>query len=123
MAFLILISICNNNVSAGNDKLKHFGVSAVFGAGIESYLHYGTSLEDSERIILSTTLGTLPGLIKEFIDSTKEGNRFSGGDLAADFGGALLGALAGNFINNFIQIKMDIDKTQKNVVFTVSYKF
>jgi len=123
ISFLFLISISNKNASAGDDRLKHFGVSSIFGAASESILHYKTNLNTSERIILGTALGSLPGLAKELVDSTKEGNQFSGSDLAADIAGAFLGAVIANFFNNLIQIK--IDTTEENKVFAISlsYKF
>ena len=121
--FLILISISSENAYGGDDKLKHFGVSSIFGAASESILHYKTKLKTTERIILGTTLGSLPGLAKELIDSTKAGNQFSGSDLAVDIAGAFLGSVVANFFNNLIQIK--IDKTEENRSFSISlsYKF
>ena len=95
----IVITTSNQNVFAGEDNLKHFGVSFVFGAASETYLHHKTKLDAYERIILGTTLGTLPGLIKELIDSTQKGNHFSGAEFAADTAGAFLGAVIGNFFN------------------------
>jgi VanZ family protein len=113
--FLILISISPENAYGGDDKLKHFGVSSLFGAASESILHYKTNLKTSERIVLGTALGSLPGLAKELIDSTKAGNQFSGSDLAVDIAGAFLGSVVANFFNNLIQIK--IDKTEENKSF------
>lgn len=121
--FFILISISNKNLFAGDDKFKHFGVSFIFGAASESIFHYKTTLKTSERIILSTLLGSLPGLTKELIDSTKKGNHFSGTDLAVDVGGAFLGAIAGNIFNKIIQIKIGTTKDEKSASISLSYKF
>jgi uncharacterized protein YfiM (DUF2279 family) len=120
---LILISVSNKNVLALSDKLKHFAVSSIFGAASETCLHYKTDLKTSGRIILGTTLGSLPGLAKEIVDSTKEGNHFSGGDLAAGVAGAFLGAVVGNLINNKIQIKLDKSKEKKSVSVSFSFNF
>jgi uncharacterized protein YfiM (DUF2279 family) len=121
--FLILISISNEKAFAGDDRLKHFGISSLFGAASESVLHYKTNLNPSERIILGTTLGSLPGLAKELIDSTKSGNQFSGNDLAADIAGAFLGAVVANFFNNLIQIKIEKAEENKSFSISLSYRF
>jgi uncharacterized protein YfiM (DUF2279 family) len=121
--FLIFISISSENAYGGDDKLKHFGVSSIFGATSESILHYKTKLKTSERIILGTTLGSLPGLAKELIDSTKAGNQFSGSDLAVDIAGAFFGAAVANFFNNLIQIKIEKIEENKSISISLSYKF
>lgn len=123
LSFLIIISTVNKNASAADDRLLHFGISSVFGAASESYLHYKTKLKTSERIILGTALGSVPGLAKEIIDSTKKDNRFSGGDMAADMAGAFVGALIGNFINNMIQVKIEKKKDEKKIAISLTCRF
>ena len=123
LLIFIVISTSNKNAYAGDDKLLHFGVSSLFGAASESYLHYKTDLNAPQRILWGTTLGTIPGLVKELIDSTKKGNHFSGGDLAADIAGAFVGALIGNFVNNIIQVKIDKKGDNKTFTISLSYKF
>ena len=120
---LIFLSISNNTVFSADNTLLHFGVSSVFGAAGESFLHYKTNLKTSGRIILGTALGSLPGLVKELIDSTKKGNHFSGTDLAADIGGAFIGALVANIVNNKIQIKIKKTKHDKTVALSLSFQF
>ena len=115
----ILVSIPTE--AAANDKLKHMGVSALLGASIETYLHYKTNSEPTGRVILAATLGSIPGLAKEVIDSTKRKNHFSGSDIAADLTGAFLGALLANFINNAIQIR--ISKSDMAGTLTLSFSF
>ncbi|MEA3242560.1 MAG: hypothetical protein U9Q19_03865, partial [Pseudomonadota bacterium] len=56
------------NSFAFDDKTAHFGLSALFGAGAETILHYRTDFEDVERVALGTLLGSMPGLAKEIID-------------------------------------------------------
>ncbi|NIM91638.1 MAG: hypothetical protein GTO17_11905 [Candidatus Aminicenantes bacterium] len=119
--FLILVSISTENAFAGDDRVKHFGISSLFGAASESVLHYKTNLNTYERIVLGTTLGSLPGLAKELIDSTKAGNQFSGTDLAVDIAGAFFGAVVANFFNNLIKIK--IEKTEENKSFSISLSY
>ncbi|MFC2156721.1 hypothetical protein ACFLT9_02670 [Acidobacteriota bacterium] len=117
---LVIFLLCTP-LSAANDKLRHFGVSSLFGAAGESILHYTTDLNDFGLIGYGTALGTLPGLIKEVIDSTHENNRFDMGDLAADIAGALIGALIANLINNAIRIETGTDKG--GFVFSVSFGY
>ena len=111
VVFIIFISISSKNLCGADDKLEHFGFSSLFGAAGETYLHYKTDLNASRRIILGATLGTLPGFIKEIIDSTEKGNHFSGTDLAADVAGAFFGAIVANLFNNMIHVKV---KTAEN---------
>ncbi len=82
------------------DKVLHFSVSTMLGAGAETYLHQTTDLNAYQRIGLGTFLGVMPGLAKEVIDSQKKDNYFSTGDMAANLGGSLVGALLGNWLNN-----------------------
>lgn len=121
--FFLIVSTSDINLFAGNDKLKHFGVSSIFGAASETCLHYKTNLKTSERIILSTALGSLPGFVKELIDSTEKENQFSGGDFVVDIAGAFLGAIVGNFFNNIIQVKIDKTDNNKTVAISLSYRF
>lgn len=127
IVFVIIGFICfcvsPKDLSAKKDKLKHFGVSILFGAAGESCLHYSTKMDGSKRVIFGTMLGTLPGLLKELIDSTEEGNRFSGGDLAADILGSFSGALLSNIVNNKIHVKINLNKKRKVWIVSVSYSF
>ncbi len=123
LLFFIVFSATNKNASAVDDKLLHFGFSSVFGAASESYLHYKTNLKTPGRLIWGTTLGTIPGLAKEIIDSTKKGNYFSGSDMAVDIAGAFVGALVANIFNNAIQIKIEKKEEEKMIVFSLSYRF
>jgi uncharacterized protein YfiM (DUF2279 family) len=106
------------NSFAFDDKTAHFGISALFGAGAETVLHYRTDFEDVERVALGTLLGSVPGLAKEIIDSQEDGNKFSGGDMAADVAGAFSGAFLSNLFNNAIQVRIESgDEQQLSVVF------
>ena len=101
-----------------DDKAAHFGISAVFGAGAETFLHYRTDFDDLELVALGTLLGSVPGLGKEIIDSQQNGNEFSGRDLAADVAGAFTGALLSNLFNNAIEVRIESDAGRSiNLVF------
>jgi uncharacterized protein YfiM (DUF2279 family) len=101
------------------DKVWHFSVSAVFGAASETYLHYYTKIETPQRIVLGTFLGIIPGIAKELYDDSQRDNSFDWGDMAANAGGALVGALISNYVNNRIQVSID----NKGKGATVSYRF
>lgn len=105
------------NSFAVDDKTAHFGLSALFGAGAETVLHYKTDFEDVERVTLGTLLGSVPGLAKEIIDSRQDGNEFSGRDLTADVAGAFSGAFLSNLFNNAVQLRIESgDGKQLSVV-------
>jgi len=111
------------HLAAGNDKLKHFGISLVFGTAGESILHYTTEWKDAALIGWGTALGILPGLMKEIIDSSRKDNHFSGLDLAADFAGALCGAVFSNLVNNRIQFLIESEKERRRFAFILRYTF
>ena len=110
------------NSFAFDDKIAHFGLSALFGAGAETILHYRTDFEDVERVALGTLLGSVPGLAKEIIDSQEDGNEFSGSDLTADVAGAFSGALLSNLFNNAIQVRIE-SGGEKQVSVVLDRKF
>lgn len=89
------------------DKVAHFTISGVFGAASETYLHYYTKIETPQRIVYSTALGIVPGIFKELYDDRQKGKYFDWGDMAANTGGALVGALISNYVNNRIQVSLD----------------
>ncbi|WP_374488621.1 hypothetical protein [Zoogloea sp.] len=73
----------------GNDKAKHFAVSAALGAG-------ATRLDPDPWIAFGLALA--PGVAKEVYDSTRDCNRFSWRDLAWDAVGAAVGVHLGNWV-------------------------
>jgi len=103
----MLVGFACANSFAVDDKTAHFGLSALFGAGAETVLHYRTEAEPVERVALATLLGSMPGLAKEIIDSQQDGNEFSGRDLAADVAGAFSGAFLSNLFNNTVQVRIE----------------
>jgi len=106
--------------ATGNEAL-HFGVSTILGAAGETIIHHKTKMGTAERIGYGTVLGSLPGLAKEIIDSTKKDNHFSGKDMAANVAGAFVGSVIANWVNNKILVSVDME--QKKVALLVFYEF
>jgi hypothetical protein len=106
---------------ADDDFALHFGLSTVFGAAGESYLHYKTNLGTAERIVYGTIIGSVPGFAKELGDSTLGDNSFNGEQMAANVLGALVGSVIANAVNNKIQI--NIEQNRKKVMVSLSYRF
>jgi hypothetical protein len=106
---------------ADDDFALHFGLSTVFGAAGESYLHYKTNLGTAERIVYGTIIGSVPGFVKELGDSTQGDNSFNGEQMAANVLGALVGSVIANAVNNKIQI--NIEQNRKRVMVSLSYRF
>lgn len=107
---------------AVDDKVQHFGASAICGAGIETYLHHQTKLKAPARISLSVMLGSVPGLAKEIIDSRQEDNSFSESDMTADLAGAFVGAIVSSVLNNAIRVKIKTGK-EKRIDLSLTYNF
>ncbi len=117
-AFMLILPA---NSLAETDKALHFGLSAVFGAAGESVLHHKTQMGTAERIVYGTIIGSLPGLAKEIIDSGRTDNHFSGGDMAANIAGALIGAVVANVVNN--RILISVDRGEKKVSVSMQFDF
>lgn len=100
---------------SGNTAL-HAGISSLFGAAGETYLHYHADLEAPARVLLGTVAGSLPGLAKELAD-----NRFSGSDMAADVAGAFLGALVANYVNS--RLKVSVTRQESRTTLWLTYCF
>lgn len=106
---MVISSLACSSSYAVDDKTLHFGLSALFGAGAETILHYNSDLHDVGRVAAGTALGTLPGLAKEIADSQESDNEFSQGDMVANVAGAFTGAFLGNLVNNAIQVRVETD--------------
>jgi hypothetical protein len=105
-----------SSFSDDNNTGLHFGLSSIFGAAAETFLHYKTDFETPGRIIGGTIIGSVPGFAKELSD-----NRFSGTDMAADVAGALIGSVIANYVNNKIQV--DIEKDSRKIKVSLLYRF
>ena len=122
IALILAIFLMFPIVSFADDNQGlHFGISVIFGAAGESYVHYKTQSGTAERIMYGTVLGSLPGFAKELIDSSKKDNHFSGSDMAANVAGAFVGSAIANLINHKIQASFDSE--QKKISLALLYKF
>lgn len=114
---LILFFILFHSQAFANDELAHFGISLIFGAVSETYLHYETDYKTAGRIIGGTILGTIPGLAKEINDSMQENNHFSGTDMSANIAGAFAGSVISYLINTKIEVTLDSRKQKATISF------
>lgn len=118
---LILLFIPLSSSASADNIALHMGLSSIFGAASESFLHYNTNIGITKRIMYGTIIGSLPGLAKEVIDSTHEDNYFSGSEMAADIAGAFIGAVIANLVNNKIQV--NINKQKGKTTVSLLYRF
>jgi len=117
--FLLLFPL--SSFASDKNIVLHFGLSTILGGAAESYLHYETHLGSPERILYGTLIGSIPGLAKEVMDSSQEGNHFSGSEMAVDVAGAFVGAVIANFVNSKIQI--NVDSHRRKVTVSLLYEF
>jgi hypothetical protein len=119
VVIIILVSVLLIPVSCfadGGDFALHAGISSLFGAAGETFFHYKTDLEAPGRVLLGTVVGSLPGLAKELTD-----DRFSGTDMAADVGGAFIGALIANIVNTRLKVNVELHAGKTTVWLTYSF--
>ncbi|OPY74149.1 MAG: lipoprotein [Syntrophorhabdus sp. PtaU1.Bin002] len=121
IAALLFVAPASSFAFNEYDKIWHFSISSVFGAASETYLHYNTKLETPERIVYSTFLGIVPGVFKELYDDRQKNKSFDWGDMAANTGGALVGALISNYVNNRIQVSINSDGKGAKVAYQFEF--
>lgn len=110
--FCVNQCFAETNILNGQDKAKHFAVSAVF--GVSSRVLIG---EEEGFPIKAFSLAMAPGVLKEVYDATsKNGSGFSKADLGAD----ALGALAGIYLSNE-WLKINISKKSAKVEISQSF--
>ncbi len=107
-AILIMLFFLTERAFAIGDPERHFLISFPFGYVADMYLYRHTDLKTPHRIFWATTLGTIPGFIKEIKDEfeTSYYTYFNKDDLAADAVGALAGAVVSSSINRLMHIKV-----------------
>lgn len=79
-----------NDAWVGQDKIKHFAVSAGLSAAAAQSLH-GNNMPKSNRAHAAIGFSVSVGLGKELYDARAQGSGFSWKDLAYDVGGAIAG--------------------------------
>jgi uncharacterized protein YfiM (DUF2279 family) len=118
---LLLIPVSSFAGGNGGDDVLHFGLSAVFGAGSETYLHHNTSLSTTEKIIAGTAIGSIPGLMKEIYDENQEDNYFSSSDMIANVAGSFVGTVIAAYVNN--KLMVNVSKQGEKTKISILYKF
>jgi uncharacterized protein YfiM (DUF2279 family) len=78
----------------GQDKVKHFGVSAPM--GLLGAKFAGPTASTSERVMYGALIGSLPGVFKELTDLRTPGSSASMRDMSFNIAGAAIGALMGD---------------------------
>ena len=78
----------------GQDKVKHFGVSAPM--GLLGAKFAGPTASTAERVMYGALIGSLPGIAKELTDLRTPGATPSMKDMAFNVAGAAIGALMGD---------------------------
>jgi uncharacterized protein YfiM (DUF2279 family) len=78
----------------GQDKLKHFGVSAPM--GLLGATFAGPNASTYERVLYGALIGSLPGVFKELTDLRTPGSSPSLKDMSFNIAGAAIGALMGD---------------------------
>ena len=100
----------------GTDKALHLGAGALFGAATYGILFWGQADGPGTRAILSSVIGTLPGVAKEIYDAGQPGNHFCVKDLVWTAIGATAISLALFGLEMALrQSKDDDTSTQRNL--------
>lgn len=101
-----------------NDKQKHFAISSMFAITSNQYLYHNTKFSFIKRVGYSIFLANIPGLAKEFSDSTQKNNKFDTQDIQANLLGSLLGV---GLSEGFNSLYLDIKKKKKYIAWRVSF--
>jgi putative lipoprotein len=93
--FAVALLLCHIGAQAqdtwsGKDKQLHFGVSLALGAAARQLA------PNNELAAFGAAM--VPGLVKELIDKSQEGNHFSAKDLVANALGAYVGVKVGGLL-------------------------
>ncbi len=121
---VIIILLLIPSVSFADDdanNILHFGYSMVFGVFSETVLHYNFDMSTPPRIFFATVSASVPGLVKEVLDSSNDNGNFNGSDMAFNVAGAFTGSLISSYINNKISVGMG--SRQDGAIVKLSFKF
>lgn len=108
---------------ATNDKTLHFGISSIAGYLAETVIHTNPKVMNSDvkRVAYGTLLGSVPGLIKEVIDSNESNNHFSGDDMVANVAGAFFGSLIASQVNK--RLLINVNKKEDTYYVGLTYQY
>jgi len=101
-----------------NDKQKHLGASFLLGSAAGAYMKYNYQNNSyTKNLLIGTTIAMIPGVLKEYSDSTKPNNHISSADLAYD----LLGSVAGTMFGIYISEEFFIDVEQRKIAYNIKF--
>jgi VanZ family protein len=101
-----------------NDKKKHLGVSFALGSATGAYMKYNYQNNSyAKNLLIGTGIAMIPGVLKEFRDSTQPNNHISSADLAYD----LLGSVAGTMFGIYISEEFFIDVKQRKIAYNIKF--
>jgi len=120
--FLIPLLFCSllfgDSLHFTQDKKKHLGISFALGNATALYMQYNYPHNSyAKNLLISTSLATIPGIVKELSDSQKNNNHFSSADLTYDILGSFLGAITGVTIGKKIFVNIKEKKIAYNMTF------
>lgn len=103
----LLLVVFSPSLSFADDSFTlHAAYSTTFGFLTDTLLFYqAENLNLGQRILVSTVVGSLPGLVKEATDE-----KFCYGDYAVDIGGAAIGALIGETLWGYMSVSANGDQ-------------
>jgi uncharacterized protein YfiM (DUF2279 family) len=109
----------SENLSLTTDKKKHFGISFVLGMASYTYVEHKhkTNYTKQEKILLSTSIAVVPGILKEVIDSKEKGNKFDKTDLLYD----VIGAFTGSLLSAYVHDSIRINPKEKYLSYTLKF--
>jgi len=83
-----------------DSNVPHFWTGAALGIAADTVAyHYAKRMDTMERILVSSGIAFVPGIINEIVDNYRHDNHFGWDDLGYDALGALTGALTSELIN------------------------
>ena len=118
--FLLLFSqlLFSDSTNFANDKKKHLGISFLLGSATGAYMKYNYQNNSyTKNLLIGTTIAMVPGILKEYSDSTKPNNHISSADLMYD----LVGSVAGTMFGIYISEEFFIDVKQRKITYNIKF--
>lgn len=119
LVFLLFTQLLfSDSMQFTSDKQKHLGVSFLLGSAAGAYMKYHYQDNSyAKNLFMGTTIAMVPGILKEYSDSTKANNHFSSADLAYD----LLGSVTGTIFGIYISKNFFIDVKQRKIAYNIEF--